>query len=321
MASKHKVSNLGIAVILLLYSLLNWSFFLNTTAIAQQSRCVASDISNKINQLPKNPSLVDTIAICGSSAVPILTRHLNSLFSRKPDRFEENEYLGLLIITTLGEMRTEASSSTRDLARLLSDKSLVKSEDLDKAILYALGQINDSPYRALAVLASDSSENMDLRISAFWILRSERLGSNTLKQVRESITTSLLRVVEMGSYTQIFDATSEIESLYNSDLDQNYKQVIISALTKIISETRLFDPTMTEESRIWTQRRAVKLLWNFDKNLAQKIENELSLPKTLGSLPFPVITHREKTVKRLQSAPPAICRYALLQNIFAWKCK
>ena len=378
----------GVGLLIALGMLAGEALSISQPSLAQTAQCSAQQIENNIENLLTDPALVDTLAACGSDALPILLLYLdrsfikefeksnhNSLTKAEQRKVDSSEYQQLLIISTLGQMGSRASSSTRDLGKLIGRWSMAK--DLDKVIFYTLWQIDGDPTRALAQIAIDTREELstrrsalfnlqyfardntnlipggvnsqrlekttndalvtialnpnddvDFRLNAFENLKEARVASNTLARIQDAITDTLLKVIQdpTRKTEQRLDAVFKVEyTLYERILKAPIKpahiQIIAPVLTQIILDTN-----NTPETR----HTALFRLKTFDGVLAEKIAKEVSLPESsfVYSLPgfdypLPSIATklRESTVVKLKAAPPAVCRYPVIQAVFAWKCR
>jgi hypothetical protein len=174
-------------------------------SLAQTKQCSVQQIENNIKNLPTNPTLVDTLAACGSDAVPILLRYLEAdPRDRSTELLTEIADRRLLVIMALGQMGSRAASSTNILLSLMGNSS--STQDLDKVILYTLWQIND-----------ESTRNSII--------------SNLLKVVQNPVEIPEKRV----------DVVSKIDYLYRDLLKTKiflgHVQIITPALNQIILKT------------------------------------------------------------------------------------
>ena len=413
--SKH-----GVALLAALAILAGEALSISQLSLAQTAQCSAQQIENNIENLLTDPALVDTLAACGSDALPILLLYLDrsfikefeksnydSLTKAEQRKVDSSEYQQLLIISTLGQMGSRASSSTRDLGKLIGRRSM--AEELDKVIVYALWQINGDPTRALAQIAVDTREDLsarssalhtlegfardyanlipggvnsqrlekttndalvtialnpnddvdfrlnafgnlkgarvapntvariqdalvtialnpnddvDFRLKALADLKEARVAPNTVARIQDAITDTLLKVIQdpTRKTEQRLDAVFKVEyTLYERILKAPIKpahiQIIAPVLTQIILDTN-----NTPETR----HTALFRLKTFDGVLAEKIAKEVSLPESSFVLRVPpkaAASLRESTVVKLKAAPPAVCRYPVIQAVFAWKCR
>ena len=183
----HGLSKHGVALLATLGILAGEALFISQPALAQTKQCSAQQIKNNIENLLTDPALVDTLAACGSDALPTLLRYLDRSESFGTRDEEEIDYQRLLIVTAIGRMGSRASSSARDLAKLMSSRgslyglnaipampsfnALLSTKKLqvqyfDKAIVYSLWQINGAPTRTLAQIGVDTKESLLLRQTA-----------------------------------------------------------------------------------------------------------------------------------------------------------
>ena len=257
--------------------------------LAQTDQCSAWQIENNIEKLLTDPALVDTLAACGSDALPFLLRHFKESFTQNS---AESEYQRLLILTALGQMGPRASSSTRDLANSMGYR-FITSEDMDRAIFYTLWQINGDPTRplaeilldakenelarssalselqdfardnlnlipgginpnslektingALVMIAENPTENLEFRIQAFYALEKKKFIPDVLKEIQNSLDSTLLRVIQDQTKKpeDRLDAVDTLKRFYSYDV-LPYAQIIAPVLTQIVLESNNAEKT------------------------------------------------------------------------------
>ena len=386
----------GVGLLIALGMLAGEALSISQPSLAQTAQCSAQQIENNIENLLTNPTLVDTLAACGSDSLPVLLRYLDqSNRADRADRFytaedkkelEKLDYQRLLIVTAIGQMGSRASSATRDLAKRvrpvvdrskltvirLRDSSsglvfLPRIQDFDKVLVYTLWQIDGDPARDLAEIAVDAKEslsarqsalynlqgfardyvnlipgginpaaleqttngtlvkialdsNSDLnfRLSAFKDLKKGSGATETLAAIQNTITETLLEVIQNQAKKpeEQVDAVDKLSYLYSmilkTSIQPGYAQIITPILSQIILKT-----SNTGDVR----HDALLLLNNFDSALAKKIAKEVSLPPDYGTADLDPPRFRAMTVAKLKAAPPAVCRYPIIQTVFAWKCR
>ncbi|KAM3092561.1 hypothetical protein ACKFKG_21985 [Phormidesmis sp. 146-35] len=235
--SKH-----GVVLLATLGILTDESLSISQPALARPDRCSVQQIENNIESLRADPSLVEALATCGSDALPILLRYLDQSFTEDS---ADGEYQRLLIITTLGQMGFRASSSARDLAKLMGYE-WITSEDLDKAIFYTLWQINGDPTRTLFEILSDTGEDRLARGSALSNLqRFARDKSNLIPgginptSLERKLNGAILAIAENSDDDTDFRIQA-FESLETNklrpDVLKEIQNSIASALLKVIQD-------------------------------------------------------------------------------------
>jgi len=148
----------------------------------------------------------------------------------------------------------------------------------------------------------------------FQFLGTERFRPDVLKKIQNSLDSTLLRVIQDQTKKpkDRLDAVYSLESLYSYNAVP-HAQIIAPILTRIILEP---------SNEVYTRFYALDKLSSYDPTLAQEIGQKVSLPPLVfgggagGGAPA-----RAATVTRLKAAPSFVCRYPLIQTVFAWKCR
>jgi hypothetical protein len=279
---------------------------------AQTKQCSAQQIENNIKNLPANPALVDTLAACGSDAVPILTRYLEtSPRDRSIELFGEIADRRLLIIVTLGKMGTRAASSTKDLLNLMGNSA--SSRDLDKVILYTLWQINDVPTRNtiignLLAVVKNRVETPEKRLNAAakidYIYR-DLLKTKTSLAYAQAATTALTQIISENK-NNLETRSQALSLLKNFDLAQAQK--IAKQYPNIVESSNHSSDTATVND----SRQNADVLG--DGNSTSQANDT--------NVRHSVMSRRSRSSKQLL----AVCRDPLKQEpvikiVFGWKCK
>jgi hypothetical protein len=218
-------SRYGVALLTTLAILVGEFLSFSEPSWAQTKQCSAQQIENNIKNLPTNPTLVDTLTACGSGAVPILTRYLEtSPRDRSIELFGEIADRRLLVIVTLGKMGTRAASSTKVLLNLMGNSA--SSIDLDKVILYTLWQINDVPTRNLIVsnllaVVETPEKRLNAAAKIDYIYR-DILKTKTSLVYAQIVTTSLTQIISENK-NNLETRSQALSLLKNFDLAQAQK--------------------------------------------------------------------------------------------------
>ncbi|WP_310425937.1 hypothetical protein [Chamaesiphon sp. VAR_48_metabat_135_sub] len=300
-------------------------------AQTRTTQCSIQQIENNIKNLPTNPTLVDTLAACGSDAVPILLRYLEAApRDRSTELLTEIADRRLLVIMTLGQMGSRASSSTNVLLSLMGNSS--STQDLDKVILYTLWQINDESTRnsiisSLLKVVQNPAEMPEKRVSIaskIDYLYRDILKTKILLGHSQIITPALNQIILKTSNNS---ETRKEAFLLLKNFDFALAQKMEKQYPNIVNGDRSGGDTATV---IDNQQGAV-VVGNgntTNQTINNKVRNhQIDRVNTDTSISMAIYGEaRERAINKIKINLPAVCRiplinYPVIRIVFEWKCR